>query len=76
MTIQKQILILGWDFNGIKDLQLERQEVKANNIHLLGVEHLTQLKENSKLAEILQNQNPTKNILLFTIITIDKPWNR
>ena len=49
----------------VKDLYLHRQGGKPNNTHLLGLDHLMEIKQNSNLVDIWRKQNPNKKQFTF-----------
>ena len=61
----KQILILGGDFSMVKDLLLDREGGNPSNTHMLGLDHLTKIKQTNNVIDIWIKENPDKR--LFTL---------
>ena len=61
----KQNLILGGDLNMVEDLLLDRQGGNPNNTHMLGLDHLSKIKQTNNLIDIWRKENPDKRIFTF-----------
>ena len=61
----KQNLILGGDFNMVEDILLDRKGGNPNNTHILGLDHLTKIKQTNNLTDIWRKENPDKGLFTF-----------
>ena len=49
----------------VEDLLLDRQGGNQNNTHMLGLDHLSKIKQTNNLIDIWRKENPDKRIFTF-----------
>ena len=49
----------------VEDILLDRKGGNPNNTHILGLDHLTKIKQTNNLTDIWRKENPDKGLFTF-----------